>query len=863
MQKVNAGLDVEIDGANVEKEKPLLMQCMLHIRDVRCLMREELLVNFAILKDFVALLKLNGIALDMSYVGKENVLVFLEQAPIRWENMVNKTFKKKEVIQPLQNQMMESIRQEVAEFNRRLSVMKEEFKVAAPLQTPSDSRSIADVYEQLDAYNTKLTQVEQEAARLIELEDIFELASSKYDVLTTLRANFTTLKHIWDFVALLDSIYVDKWQPLLWNDLNADELMEEVDELERHRHALFSSARAVKEWPIYTYLEQKLHQMTVILPLVKHLHSPAMRDRHWKNLMVLARKHFDLSGPGGGLSASSYASMGGSTSSGDANRNNKISLRFEEVLKLELFRFVNEVNELVEMATREFKIEQQLQSIETTWNGFQLEFVPYQTAGSKASSGSHGSGVVVDGNDDDQSQSTTTLDAGEMEGDVMILKMPNVIIECLEEHQLQLQTMAATGKFVAYFKDKVFEWLLRLGNVDTILKLWVTLQRQWCSLESIFLSSAGDIQRQLPSEYQRFEHVDQEMKDLFADARPSLFGQESSHGCLEIVLELRDLQVELEICQKALNQYLDGKKDIFPRFYFVSNASLLEILSNGNYPPRIQPHFGNCFDGIQSFEFINIQSTSESKALSEGCTSARKVTSVPSSTSLEERFLALAMISKEGEVVQFMDSHLIHGTVENWFNDLVFVMQDTLRQKIFDAVETSVLWGVDCARHTWVFDYPAQVALLGSQIVWTEEVESALEEFENGTEDAIKKYYDVSTIRLEELIKLVQGQLGALNRQKIITLITVDVHARDVVQSLITKKVSSSLDFQWQSQLRYYTTPVVTNAGQKKEVHIKICDFRSFYSYEYTGNCGRLVITPLTDRCYVTLTTALRLCLGG
>ncbi|RLN47693.1 hypothetical protein BBJ29_000554 [Phytophthora kernoviae] len=561
MQRVNFGLDIDIDTGNAEKEKQSLMQCMLHIRDVRLLMREDLLVDFAPLRDFVALLKLNGIALDMSYVGKENVLTFLEQAPIRWENMVNKTFKKKEVIQSLQNQMMESIRQEVAEFSRRLASMKDEFKTVAPLFPPFDSRSIADVYEQLDAYHSKLAQVEQEAARLMELEDIFELASSKNEVLTTLRSNFITLKHIWDFVALLDSIYVNKWQPLLWSDLNVDELMEEIDGLERHRQRLFSSTRSVKGWSVYDHLEQKLRQMTVILPLVKHLHSPAMRR-------------------------------------------------------------------------------------------------------------------------------------------------------------------------------------------ETVL---------------------------------------------------------------------HDLQVELEICQKALNQYLDGKKDIFPRFYFVSNASLLEILSNGNFPPRIQPHFGNCFDGIQSFEFTNVHPTVESGS------------------------------SGEGELVQFQDSHLIHGTVENWFNDLVVVMQNTLRQKIFDAVEGSALWGVDCTRHAWVLDYPAQVALLGSQIVWTEEVECALEEFENGTEDAIKKYFDVSTVRLEELIKLVQGHLGALDRQKIITLITVDVHARDVVQSLITKKVSSSLDFQWQSQLRYYTTPVLTNTSQKKEVHIKICDFRSFYSYEYIAGSLRRAHSGLAE----------------
>ncbi|CAM9976322.1 unnamed protein product [Laminaria digitata] len=49
----------------------------------------------------------------------------------------------------------------------------------------------------------------------------------------------------------------------------------------------------------------------------------------------------------------------------------------------------------------------------------------------------------------------------------------------------------------------------------------------------------------------------------------------------------------------------------------------------------------------------------------------------------------------------------------------------------------------------------------------------------------------------------------------------------------------------------------------RRNCFFQICDFRSVYSFEFAGNCGRLVITPLTDRCYVTLTTALRLMLGG
>jgi dynein heavy chain len=65
---------------------------------------------------------------------------------------------------------------------------------------------------------------------------------------------------------------------------------------------------------------------------------------------------------------------------------------------------------------------------------------------------------------------------------------------------------------------------------------------------------------------------------------------------------LRIMTKELEKCEKALNEYLEVKKNVFPRFYFVSNAALLDILSNGNCPPKIMQHIGSVFDGIRDLD---------------------------------------------------------------------------------------------------------------------------------------------------------------------------------------------------------------------------------------------------------------------
>jgi len=304
----------------------------------------------------------------------------------------------------------------------------------------------------------------------------------------------------------------------------------------------------------------------------------------------------------------------------------------------------------------------------------------------------------------------------------------------------------------------------------------------------------------------------------------------SVEGRFEALVGMRE---RLELCQKSLNEYLDIKKKIFPRFYFVSSVALLDMLANGTNPPKIMPYLGDCYDALSDLSFVK----SESGELSL--------------KTVDE------MIAKDGERVPLYESFTMEGEVENYLNNLTVAMQKSLKIILSDAIEKAASWEIESPRHEWLFNYPAQLCITGTQIYWTDETQIALEEYEGGQEDAVKRYLQLCNSRLSALIQLVLGELSAADRTKIISLITMDVHSRDVIDRLIQQKVEGPAAFAWQQQLRFqWDQP--TN-----DVNVKICDFQCKYFYEWVGNTGRLVITPLTDRCYITLTMGLKLFLGG
>ena len=78
---------------------------------------------------------------------------------------------------------------------------------------------------------------------------------------------------------------------------------------------------------------------------------------------------------------------------------------------------------------------------------------------------------------------------------------------------------------------------------------------------------------------------------------------------------------------------------------------------------------------------------------------------------------------------------------------------------------------------------------------------------------------------------------------------------------LMDKEVKYNRSFNWLKQMRFYFDPKEADVLHRLSICMANASFH--YGFEYLGVQERLVQTPLTDRCYLTMTQALEARLGG
>ncbi|KFH07428.1 putative dynein-1-alpha heavy chain, flagellar inner arm I1 complex [Toxoplasma gondii VAND] len=478
------------------------------------------------------------------------------------------------------------------------------------------------------------------------------------------------------------------------------------------------------------------------------------------------------------------------------------------VVQLDLVRRADLIGRLADEARKEFKIETALQEIASTWKNMQLDIGPHKDM-------------------------------------LLKLKSNDDLFNILEENILALSVMKS-NQYHLPFKDEVDYWETTLAHISEAIEWLLQVQKQWIYLENVFRGS-DDIRSMLPQEATVFDGVHVMFVGL-------LFRLQADTSVLRactipgLVADLNEMNDKLDRLQKSLDDYLENKRQEFPRFYFLSNSDLLEILGHSKEPDQIQKHIKKIFEGIKLLDLI------------------------PPGKRQTKAWDAEGMIAPDGEKVKFQPKNVVlEGPVEVWLNKVEKGMRETLKRLLVSTHQANLAKGTKKER--WVLECCGQLAITSSQIAWTSDTENALRKIAKGNKNALKQLKKQQCRYLSKLIDLVRKPLTPVEQSKIVSLITIEVHARDVQEKLIQMRCENDNCFVWKSQLRFELRDDIVedkqgNSSSAPGLGVMACHVRQTetslpYGYEYQGNNGRLVITPLTDKCYMTLTMALHLKLGG
>ncbi|XP_043489632.1 dynein axonemal heavy chain 10 [Polistes fuscatus] len=396
--------------------------------------------------------------------------------------------------------------------------------------------------------------------------------------------------------------------------------------------------------------------------------------------------------------------------------------------------------------------------------------------------------------------------------------------QILEDNMLNVSSMAAS-QFIGPFLNVVQNWETIMHTISEVLELWIQLQRKWLYLEGIFVG--GDIRLQIPDEARKFDDIDKAYIKIMMDTARKL----NVHDCCTIQGrkdEFMSMISGLDRCQKSLTDYLNSKRIIFPRFNFISDDELLSILGSSD-PSVIQEHIGKMFDNLDKLS-LNLNE--------------------------EKRTIVTALVSCEKEIMEFKNSVLVEGNIENWMvlvsNEMKISNRYLTKKAVYDYGK------IRRPRSEWILDFQGMMILAANQIWWTAEVENVFNKISMGKKQAMKEYLQQLNNQLDEVVSLMgSDSLTNNDRKKLDALLTIDVHIRDIIEGFVRDSIIDPMEFEWESQLRFYWIRDLDN------MWINQCTGAFEYGYEYMGLNGRLVVTPLTDRIYLTLTQALSMHLGG
>ncbi|XP_076392739.1 dynein axonemal heavy chain 7 isoform X1 [Megachile rotundata] len=388
--------------------------------------------------------------------------------------------------------------------------------------------------------------------------------------------------------------------------------------------------------------------------------------------------------------------------------------------------------------------------------------------------------------------------------------------ELLLENHLVIIADMKTSNFVKPIISMVTDFYTSLIRIQKIINKWNYIQILILSLNATFHHS--NIKVQLIEESNLYQEIKEVLKDIKNKLVKNPTFTEINNPLL--LSSLCNITEKLEQVHAGVKNYIEAKRLCFPRFFFLSNEEVQEILFNSFNSEKIHTSIQKCFQGIKKIK-------------------------------MNKNNCICTIIGDYGEEVHLenlISLHAEYDSEEKWLVHLENEIDTVIKKSILQCYQKFS----DIFTYSNIANFPSMVIVCIFQLYWTSEIRNCFTPFNSELLNSLHlKYVD----HLNDLINELKSCSTKRCRDVLMSLITIIINQKDIIKLLINKNITNSADFEWIAQLQYYL----------EENCVKILIFNSTikYGYEYSYYKQCMINTALTDRCFHTLIQAYKYHLYG
>ncbi|CAK92427.1 unnamed protein product (macronuclear) [Paramecium tetraurelia] len=608
---------------------------------------------------------------------------------------------------------------------------------------------LSDMVTFVQGVRKQVDELKVHAKKLNDYQIALNMEYTPFEKLETFNSEFTLLERLWCGRNEWISNY-SNWLKQHYTDINLDDMNNLMEKLQK---AANLCAKELDKNEVARVFKSDIEGFRGVYQVLQALKDPAISEKQWNQIRAMILESQQLF---------KEPILEPFTPINDPKYN------VLWITQAGLDQVKDKLSEIALRAAKEIELVKMLEQVESIWKSAVITVQPYRES----------KDVFILGNNED-------------------------LISKIDDTLLTVNNILAS-RFVEGIRPEVERQQSLLRYFQELFDEWMLHQRNWLYLEPILNSPYSA--KNLAKESKIFQQADTQWKKLMRNARDSSIARRWADDYQNRLYfnQLRQNNNNFDLIQKALDEFLEKKRDVFQRFYFLSNDELLEILSNAKNIQAIQPYLRKCFENLVKIQFDSQEN-------------------------------AIGMISAEGEIA-VLKGYSARGEVEDWLKAL----EDKMKSSLSGVMRQSLIKYQleDTQRKDWVFEFPLQIIITIDSIFWTKITEENY--LQADAEGDLDDWYDANVAMLDELTLLIRGNLTELQRRTLVALVTQDVHFRDIVDNMRNESVEGIMDFKWQQQLRFY--------HDEESVHAKQVNAKLMYGYEFLGSTTRLVITPLTDR---------------